>query len=94
MIIEVSIAAVISVAGYFERRRLVKLIDATESKAAADLLKAASELELAKAGVKAPDKVRQDFEGVINRIRADEGILKLHVYQLLTRVRTEVRKVL
>ena len=68
-----SIMASGGIAAYFERRRLVKLLNAK---------------------VKASDAVRENVEGVLNTIRADEALLTTHVYQVITRVRTELRKVL
>jgi hypothetical protein len=57
---------------------------------------AASKVETANAaaGIKAPDKIKQDVEGVLNTIRADETLLTTHAYQIVSRIRAELRKVL
>jgi len=82
MILEIALAVAV-VGGVVEHMRLSKA-----------LASAKADTKVAAAGVKAPASVKAEIEQVLNSIRSDESILQLHVYQLLTRVRTELRKVL
>jgi hypothetical protein len=56
--------------------------------------KDAAELKAAQTHVNAPKEIKQAIETTLNTIRSDESILATHAYDLVMRIRTELRKVL
>jgi sugar-specific transcriptional regulator TrmB len=66
--------------------------------AKAELSKAKAEAEadlaIAKQAINAPAEVHAAMEEILNQVRSDETLLTTHPYQIINRVRQELRKIL
>ena len=73
----------------FEKAKAEAEVELSKAKAEAE-----ADLAIAKQAISAPANIKAAVCSILNDIRADESLLTTHPYQVVSRVRTELLKVL